>query len=195
MKKIILRFFIVFVLIITICIILFYSYKTHTLNKLNQQNVKIDSIWNSIYAESENRLKLLDKLSITDCASNKISDEITNNISKRNLTEIDSLWELEYKTNKEFFLIEDCLNKHISNKIMLGSLKFNAYKLNKIVEAYNTKVLDFNKYYTFFPNSIIAKKVGLKRKKFFYMKYGENNDDYYNQKLKTKKWVETGKWD
>jgi hypothetical protein len=73
---------------------------------------------------------------------------------------------LNFKKNKDFDLIEQ--NLSISN---FDSL------LNKKIERYNIHVQIFNEYYTIFPNVLVAKYLGLTKKKYFSIKYGKNNED------------------
>lgn len=189
-------FLIGIVLFMTSCVLVFYSYKSWTLENLKQKNDHIKETWSLLYKKSSARLLVMESLTDnSNCDKSIIDSIIINNKSNRNPSKIEELWNLEYTINKAYLQLEKCFENTSSNKTQTNSLKLNAEKLNKIVDEYNANVLDFNQYYSKFPNFLLAKKNGFKREEFFYLKYGENNDDYYNQKKKVQKWVETGKWE
>ena len=117
----------------------------------------------------------------SNCDKVIIDSIIDKNKTNRSPKPIDGLWNLEYEVNKAYLNLEKCIEDQPDSKINLNPLKLNAEELNKIVDEYNSNVLDFNKYYSTFPNFVFGSKEGIRRKSF-YLRYGENNEDYYNQK-------------
>lgn len=196
MKKFLVIFLVGVVLFLTFCFVAFYGYKSSVLGKLKQQDIHIEKIWSSLYKKSSSRILAIENLAnSSNCDKSIIDSIIDKNKTNRNPNQIDELWNLEYEVNKIYLNLENCFERQSNNKIKIDSLKLNAEELNKIVDEYNSDVLDFNKYYSTFPNFMFGSKEGFRRKKFFYLKYGESNEDYYNQKKKTDKWIETGKWE
>lgn len=49
--------------------------------------------------------------------------------------------------------------------------------MNAIIDEYNDRTLDYNKYISIFPNFVFAKKNGFIKKKYFTIKYGIENED------------------
>ena len=195
MKKFLLIVLIGIVVFLTTCFVAFSSYKVHVLQELKQKDDNINKVWSSLYKKSSNRLMLIEKLSNVSECDKSIDSMIIKNKNNRDPNKVDEFWDLEYNTNKVYLQLKECFEDKAINDPNLSLTNFNAEKLNKVVENYNANVLDFNKYYSTFPNFIFGSKKGYKRKKFFYLKYGEDNEEYYNQKKKTEKWVETGKWE
>ena len=98
--------------------------------------------------------------------------------------------------------------QYLSNKYMLPLIKFyfdnqiedvekqkalkgiedNTEAINKTIEKYNSSVRDYNQYYTSFPNFIIAKSYGFKRKDYFEIQYGIENIDPKIAKKERREW-------
>ena len=57
------------------------------------------------------------------------------------------------------------------------------------------KVQIFNEYCSTFPNFLFTRKKGYKKKPFFNLEYGKDNETYYKEKKQAEKWIETGEWD
>ncbi|WP_131828131.1 hypothetical protein [Elizabethkingia ursingii] len=193
MKKLLLIFLGGIILFLAFGFVVYNGYKSSILVKLKQQDSQIEKIWKSLYQKSSSRILAIENLANNpNCDKGIIDSIIDKNKTSRSLNQVDELWNLEYEVNKAYLNLEKCIEEQPDNKIKLDPLKLNAEELNKIVDEYNSNVLDFNKYYSTFPNFIFGGKEGIQRKKFFYLKYGENNEDYYNQKKKTDEWIETG---
>lgn len=196
MKKFLLISLASIALFATLCLVAFYGYKSSVLGKMKQIDNHIEKIWNSLYRKSSDRILAIENLTNnSNCDKIAINSTIINNKTNRNVSKVDELWNLEYEVNKAYLSLEECLKEQPDYKEKVDSLKLNAEELNKLVDEYNSNVLDFNKYYSTFPNFIFGSREGFRREKFFYLKYGEDNDEYYNQKKKTNKWIETGKWE
>ncbi|WP_172284391.1 hypothetical protein [Chryseobacterium sp. LAM-KRS1] len=196
MKKFLLILLASTVSFVAICFAVFYSYKSFVLEKLRQKDNHIKEVWSSLYKESLERTLVIENLiNISNCDRSSIDSTIVKNKSNRDPNKVEELWNLEYTTNKAYIQLGKCFEGKSNTKIKTDSLKLNAEKLNRIVDEYNANVLDFNKYYSIFPNFMFGSQEGFRRKKFFYLKYGEDNEEYYKQKKKTDKWIETGKWE
>ncbi|HAY3500073.1 hypothetical protein HZQ11_12230 [Elizabethkingia anophelis] len=193
MKKFLLVFLGGIILFLAFGFVVYDAYKSSILVKLKQKDSQIEKIWNSLYQKSSSRILAIENLANNSNCDKVIIDSIIDkNKTSRSLNQVDELWNLEYEVNKAYLNLEKCIEDHPDSKIKLNPLKLNAEELNKIVDEYNSDVLDFNKYYSTCPNFVFGSKEGIRRKKFFYLRYGENNEDYYNQKNKTDKWIETG---
>lgn len=176
-------------LIITLLFVgLYFAYKSITKNNLEDKLKTLNNNWTEL-------LKLQDE-------KNNLLGILVKN-SSPNIQYVDSLNVnlIEYTKNRKS--IGECnpslvYNQYLSNKYMLPLLKFysgnnqlenvekkktlkniqdNIERINKVIEKYNSSVRDYNLYYTSFPNFIIAKSYGFKRKDYFEIQYGIENID------------------
>ncbi|WP_410221849.1 hypothetical protein [Pedobacter sp.] len=178
-----------------ICFSVFYLFKRSILEELEEKNNDIELIWTSLYQKSAKRLFDLDSLSVVNginCNTDSLRLTILKNKKERNIKDVEALWLLEYNTNKQYLKIEHCYTEKATLKGKLDSLQYDAIELNQIVEKYNIYVKEFNLFYSTFPNFIFAKNGGFKRKKYFYLKFGMDNEALYLEKKKIEKWIETG---
>lgn len=193
------KFFLIPLLIITIAFVIIYGVrfflKKSIIGQLNEKNQKIEMIWMNIYSSSYNRLLHLERLNgiaKSKCTSDSLTFYIVENKKTRNIKDVENLWFLEYNTNKQFLQIKPCYEAELSTASILLSLKDNASKLNKIVSDYNSLVREYNLYYSTFPNFLFAKGSGHKRKKYFELSFGMDNEKVYSDKMSLKKWIMTG---
>ena len=70
----------------------------------------------------------------------------------------------------------------------LKGIDNNTEAINKAIDKYNSSVRDYNQYYTSFPNFIIAKSYGFKRKNYFEIQYGIENIDPNIAKKERREW-------
>lgn len=195
MRKILKYLLIGVLFFVAILIATFYGYKSSTLNKLQAEEMIINGIWNSIYKESYTRLYTIEKLLIeANCNTANIKSEIEKNKKYRNINSVEELWNLEYFTNKEYLKVKECLQKNKVNKENIDSLNSGAEELNRLINRYNSAVLNFNKSCSVFPNFLFVKEAGISKKKFYYLEYNKDNDKYYQNKQEVEYWIETGQW-
>lgn len=195
MKKNVYVLLIIISVFVIICFSAFYLFKRNTLKQLEEKNNTIELIWASLYQKSTKRLFDLDDLSVVNginCNTDSLRLTILKNKKERNIKDVEALWLLEYNTNKQYLKIEHCYIEKATLKAKLDSLQDNAAELNQIVEKYNIYVKEFNLFYSTFPNFIFAKNGGFKRKKYFDLKFGMDNEALYLEKKKIERWIETG---
>lgn len=86
----------------------------------------------------------------------------------------------EYELNK--FIMKHFPESDSSILILSSSL-------NNLVTIYNSDVREFNFYYSIFPNFFFAKKMNLKREKYFDIEYGKENEDPIVKSKKFPEWA------
>lgn len=64
----------------------------------------------------------------------------------------------------------------------------NIERVNEVIEKYNSSVKEYNLYYTSFPNFIIAKSYGYKRKEYFKIQFGIENTAPKVAKKELREW-------
>lgn len=186
-------------LIITLLFVgLYYAYKNMIKNNLDDKLSSLNVNWTEL-------LKLQDK-------KNNLLGVLVKN-SSPNIQYADSLnlSLIEYTKNRKS--IGECnpnlvYEQYLSNKYMLPLTKFysengiedidkqkvlkgikdNLERINKAIEKYNSSVRDYNQYYSFFPNFIIAKSYGFERKDYFEIQYGVENIDPKTAKKERREW-------
>ncbi|MEC4049001.1 LemA family protein [Flavobacterium sp. SUN046] len=196
------RILIVYVKIVSIIILLFiglyFAFKSMTKNNLDEKLNYLNKNWIELLTVQDKNDKFLSIL------ANKCPQDIMY-VDSLNLTLLEST-----KTKKE---IKECnpnlvYDKYLTNKYMLPLMKYysdnqigdiekqkalkslenNIDDINKIIEKYNSSVSDYNKYYSMFPNFILAKSYGFKRKDYFEIRYGIENKDPKIAQKETREW-------
>jgi len=129
------------------------------------------------------------------------------------LSERDSLLVAKYSTASDSlkYLLNKSRNERLNKKNSLD-IGFNEYQVNKFVMNqlqesdtnildlnsglntliihYNSMVQDYNFYYSMFPNFFFAKKMKLKKEKYFEIEYGKENEDPIVKSRKFPEWAE-----
>lgn len=199
MRKVLIGLFKVFLIVTLLFVGLYFAYKSITKNNLEDKLKTLNDNWSEL-------LKLQDE------KSNFL--EILVNKNSPNIQYVDSLniSLIEYTKNRKS--IGECnpslvYEQYLSNKYMLPLIKFysendqladvekknalknirdNIERINKVIEKYNSSVRDYNLYYTSFPNFIIAKSYGFKRKDYFEIQFGVENIDPKIAKKERREW-------
>lgn len=188
MKKILISFIIIFLIIGLFFTGLYFVYKSIVKNNLE----------NRLEAVNNNWIELL-----------QLQDE-KNNLLKELIN--DSLFEIQYVDSLNMSLIEYTKNRrevkecnpkfvyeqYLSNKYMLPLIKFylegnqlidskaenivesiqaNIEETNKVIDKYNLNVRSYNTFYSTFPNFIMVKSFGFKKKDYFEIQFGVENTD------------------
>ena len=188
----------IFLIITLLFVGLYYAYKSMTKSNLEEKLGFLNKNWTELLKLQDDRNKFLIVLA---------------NKSPKDIQYIDSLNInlLEYLKKKKDN--EECnpslvYEQYLSNKYMLPLIKFyfdnqiedvekqkalkgiedNTEAINKTIEKYNSSVRDYNQYYTSFPNFIIAKSYGFKRKDYFEIQYGIENIDPKIAKKERREW-------
>jgi|688.fasta_scaffold466833_1 hypothetical protein len=196
MKKLFVGCSTVILILGVIMFIIFYAYKTYIVKDLNARNNQVESIWVSfIYKENLKNKKILNLL---DSFEFENSDSLRLHISK-NLNINDTL-----KCNEEFVYQEYLMNKYfmktfniylkrkellMDNKDKFDEILKDIEEQNIILENYDSNVRSFNSFIGTFPNFIIAKSNGFKMKKYFQIKFGEENKDPKQVRKETIEWI------
>lgn len=198
MKKIVFLVKVIAIIII-LFIGLYFVYKSIAKNNLVRKQKVLDNGWVELLKSQDEKNDLL-------------SDLIKN--SPKNVQYIDSLKIslLDYMEKRK--KIKECnqdfvYRQYLSNKYMLPLLMFyakdtsmidlekkktlkniqeNQDQLNKDIEKYNASVMDYNLYYSSFPNFIIAKSYGFKRKEYFEIQFGVESVDPEVVKKERRNW-------
>lgn len=198
MKKTLIVYVKILSIIILLFIGLYFAYKSMTKNNLVEKLNCLNKNWNELLKLQESKDKYLSIL------ANNCPQDIMY-IDSLNVTLLAST-----KTKKE---IKECnpnlvYYQYLSNKYMLPIMKYysdnqigdtekqkalkrlenNIDDINKIIEKYNSSVRDYNRYYSSFPNFIIAKSYGFKRKDYFEIRYGIENIDPKLAKKNRREW-------
>ncbi|MFA9189389.1 LemA family protein [Flavobacterium magnesitis] len=199
MKKALIVLAKVFLIVTLLFVGLYFGYKNITKNNLEDKLQTLNDNWTEL-------LKLQDE-------KNNFLEILVNN-SSSNIQYIDSLNInlAEYTKNRRSVI--ECnpsfvYEQYLSNKYTLPLIKFyskneqlvdnekkntlmnvanNIEKINKVIEKYNSSVRDYNLYYSSFPNFIIAKSYGFKRKDYFEIQYGIENIDPKIVKKERREW-------
>jgi hypothetical protein len=169
-------------LFIVILLICFFSIKSN-LKKLDNE-VRVQ--WEVLFNLSTKKNKVLQ---VYYLKHNKEIDELLiHNLKNRQ----------KYKNycQLKYIHMEYLLNKSLINE-RSGSFDKNNNTfilemdslLNESVDKYNNSCLEFNQYYTIFPNVIVGRYLDLKRKKFFTIKYGAINDDPIKKSKEIPEWA------
>lgn len=197
MKKTIYILLTVLAILAIICYGGFYLVRRNALKQLEEKNSRIEVVWKTIFQKSSERLAIIDDLAKSNagCNTDDLHMATSKNLQERNVENVDSLWVLEYNTNKQYLKVVPCYTDKIDFKQKLETLQNNANQLNESVETYKAIVMEFNLLYTTFPNFLFAQKIGLKRRKYFDLKFGMDNEDIYKEKKKKENWIKTGKID
>jgi hypothetical protein len=180
-------------LILSLIFISFFIYRHVKLESIKNESAIIDNNWKKIYYLRNQRNSLIIKL----VKSNGYSDSILawKYLNKKlEITQIDSLWENEYNLNELVIEMTSKNKSESKNNKIIKTIENLNIELNAKLNEYNSRVLMYNKIYSTFPIFIFAKNVGLRRKKFFNLKYGETNTKLLEVKKKNNKWIESGSW-
>jgi hypothetical protein len=198
MKKVLIGFAKIFLIIILLFVGLYFAYKSITKSNLEQRLAVLNKNWTQLLKLQDERNKFIVVLANKSPEDIQYIDSLNTNL-------------LEYLKKKKD--IEECnpslvYEQYLSNKYMLPLIKFyfdnqiedvkkqkalkgidnNTEAINKAIDKYNSSVRDYNQYYTSFPNFIIAKSYGFKRKVYFEIQYGIENIDPKIAKKERREW-------
>ncbi len=189
-SKLLILFFGTLIFLSIVLLLSFFSIKTNLQTKNNEVNKK----WRQLFIISTNKNeKLWTYYSLLNSQPNEknelilVIETLNVNLKERK----------KYRDNcsVEYIELEYIINKLIlENPIVLDEQFDNELTdlytlLNEKVDQYNNSVKEFNVYYTLFPNIIVAKHIGLKRKTFFPIKYGVENEEPSQVKVELPEWV------
>lgn len=134
---------------------------------LEISNKEVTDTWKIFDAKLAERDKLFTSKDLP------VSDSLYYLINKSRLERKDKVNSLEIQ------LYEYKLNKYILSKGLRPNVETSYLyeELNKIITEYNTSVKYYNVYSSTFPNSIVAKRKGMKRAVYFNLAYGKENQD------------------
>ena len=197
MKRVLKFFFYLLLSFLIFLILFFYIYNQSVKSNLKKFEIDVNNKWSECYLYSSEKVKstkeFIDSQVYIIPNRNEIKLTIEQNLRDRNKYRTGcnlEFVELEYKLNKELMIILDSTNANSGKykcfeKVFITSNE----KLNAFIEEYNNTTLSYNLYISSFPKSIIAKRNGFKRKKFFEIKYGVNNEDPIEKNKKLQEWA------
>ncbi|WP_347066853.1 LemA family protein [Flavobacterium sp. WV_118_3] len=187
-------------LIITLLIVgLYFVYKNSTKNNLDNKLKTVNNNWTELLKTQDKNNNLL-RILITGSPQNiQYSDSlniylIEYNANRKDIGERnpDFVYK-QYLANKYMlplikFYSENHQLANVEKKNILKNTLDNIEKTNKIIKKYNSSVRDYNLYYSSFPNFVIAKSYGFKRKDYFEMQFGVDNKDPKIAKKERREW-------
>ncbi len=170
---------IISILLLTVIVfVAFYFYKKSVSDNLNLKKTNFTEVWNSYTSNLAIRDNLLIGLTPTNFDSLKywLQKSILERHKKEN--NLDLVF-YEYKINE---IIIDSFPNHKQ----IADLNL---KLNSDILKYNSLTQEYNKYFSIFPNFIIAKKYNYHKAKYFTIKYGEANEDPISKAKELPEWA------
>lgn len=185
MKKIIKGIFYILICILILFGICLYFYVQSVKTNMKKADNCVNQNWSVFFLHSTARAKsvkeLINSQEYTNSDLKGIDSTILRNLRGRNKYSSEcklDFVELEYELNKKLMNLFDTINANKSKykdiNTIIDSLNL---ELNDQINAYNESVLSLNQYISMFPNNIIAKRNGFKRKEYFSIKYGIINED------------------
>lgn len=181
-----------FSLIIILGVIFLFSFLSIRSN-LNKLNIDANKKWEELFDLSIKKNAILKEHFITIGKIKNVEIKLFIDTINKNLEE---RYKYKKSCNMEYMYREFIINK-IQMKIKDEfedkkyeeiTNKFNN-ELNIKIDLYNNSAVNFNKYYTLFPNILVAKHLKLKRKKTFTIKYGVVNEDPIIRENKLPEWA------
>jgi hypothetical protein len=103
--------------------------------------------------------------------------------------------EEEFDLNQAYMkLVEkfnrDSIYSRVDIQSLLMQLANNDQMIDEIIDDYNARTLDYNKYISIFPNFYFAKENRIVKAKYFTIKYGYKNDDPVIKSKELPEWAE-----
>ncbi|MFZ4454998.1 MAG: LemA family protein [Bacteroidales bacterium] len=197
MKKAIKIIFYALLFIIVFMGLSIYLYNKSVQSTLFKYESTVNAEWSVFFNSSAKRVDLIrDNFSIQSGNPEllvELNETLTDNLAKRvrykNECSLDFV-QLEYELDKKVVFILDSANVNLKNRERWRKMIYSSNnQLNKLIEDYNNSVLNLNEYISMFPNFIIAKNNGYKRKKYFSIKYGVCNEDPIAKSKKLPEWA------
>lgn len=191
MKKIISFLLKGLILVILVVTGIWLLYKNHARNNLETKLNLLNENWSKVVKLQDERQYLLYGLIKERPQNIKYLDSLEEILSKYNDykgRECDSaIIYHQYLANKYALPL---LDFYLKDKGTSHNPKIRACTdtINKAIENYNFSVKDYNEYFSVFPNFIIGKSIGLKRKKYFYIQFGIENKDPKTEKKERRSW-------
>jgi hypothetical protein len=195
MKKVLLTLIKVFLSISLSFIGLYFVYKSMVKNNLESQLNTVNNNWKELLKLQDEKTALLKILVKNSPVNIKYLDSLNINLveydeKRKKIGECNSSWAYEqYLSNKYMMSL---INFYIVNKQLGGiekeKLLSNIRIINRVITKYNSSVKVYNLYYSTFPNFIIAKSYGYKRKNYFDIQFGSENIDPKVSKKERRDW-------
>lgn len=189
-KRIIVTLLLLIVAFGLLMFIYFMSIRSNFIKKENDVNVFWSELFTSTTEKNQSLLNFLSGKNEDVAGLKNLNKIIFENINLRKSYEkycqLDYVY-LEYKLNESLLNFKktnafDFIEKDVSIS-KIDSM------LNQKIDRYNNLVQNFNEYYTLFPNILVAKYLGLTKKKYFSIKYGENNEDPIVKSKEVPEWA------
>lgn len=169
-------------------------YNYYIVSNLKDYDSYVNKCWSEYFIYSSDRIKFVENiLKREGYISNTQRNLIENNLKRRDnfRTECSlNFVKLEYDVDIILFdFLQTTKEIKKDNRQLLDTFSLSNAKLNQLAEKYNDSVLFYNKYVSTFPNFLIAKWSGFKKKKYFSIKYGIQNEDPIFKSKQIPKWA------
>lgn len=179
---------------------IFNLHRSSVIDSFESKTRILDSSWSKIFANSNERIVLLQSIVSKLENKNIIVDSLAiliekyrkyENLYKKECT-LDFV-KLEFDLNKVYLEImlhfknDTLFEKNVKNALM--QLQLNNKEANIEIDNYNNLTLRYNKYLSVFPNFIFAKKYGYSKRKYFIIKYGIENKDPIAKNKELPEWA------
>lgn len=199
MKKVLIGLVKVFLIITLLFVGLYFAYKSSAKNNLEDKLKTLNNNWTELLKLQDEKNNFLGILVDKSSPNIQYVDSLNVSLieytkSRKSIGECNpSLVYEQYLSNKymlpliKFYSENDQL-ADAEKKNALKNIQDNIEKINKVIEKYNSSVRDYNLYYTSFPNFIIAKSYGFKRKDYFEIQFGVENIDPKIAKKERREW-------
>ncbi len=169
------------ILILSLLVIIFtavYFFQKNISDNLEEKNENVTASWNRFSSNLLTRDSLITSLTSTNIDSLKYFVEKSRLERNKKENDLDLIF-YEYKINEHImaFLTDQKQIKELNSK------------LNNDLSQYNSVTLDYNEYFSIFPNFMIAKRHHYVRAKYFTIKYGQTNVDPIEKSKEMPEWA------
>lgn len=199
MRKILIVLSKIFLIVILLFVGFYFAYKSSTKNNLDDKLKTLNDNWTELLKLQDKKNNLLGILVINNSSNVRYVDSLNMNLeeytkNRKSIRECDSnLVYNQYLCNKYTLSITKFYSENdqlldIEKKKVLKDILYNTESINKAIKKYNSSVRDYNLYFTLFPNFIIAKSYGFKRKDYFEIQFGVENTDPKTAKKERREW-------
>ncbi len=189
------RFLKIFATVVGTCLVLIsviiFVLRVNIINNLQEKRNTATQEWNALSVKIIERTKQVshfaDTVSITDSILDSLKTvgaKAENDFSLFRGNADPELTKNQYLINKLFMKISAKHNKSVVFLHVNRTLKNNENVLNQMIDNYNSYVREYNVYLSTFPNFFFAKSNGFRRLNFFEIKFGENNEDPIEKRIK-----------
>ena len=189
----------VIVIIVLLFVGAYFVFKSLTINNLDKKLEVLNSDWVTLLKLQDVKNNYLTELIKDNHKNLEYIDSLKMSLAdyfreRKNITECnEDFVHKQYLSNKYMLpLIQSDSNNseltYLGKDKILKDIQNNIEDINVAIAKYNSSAKDYNFYYSSFPNFIIAKSNGLKRKGYFEIRFAVENKDPEILKMEQKEW-------